>query len=139
MDLNKSSMYECWLNYKHLLCNFDDEYKRFCSYIVARNKHSIINAALEELKFAFTRFMGRLPEVVDSYPDSDCMLVGTLNDTVNETLRVNHGALPDDGFIVQRFERNGRDVLAVIGKNEKGVLYGVFHLLRSMCCGRSLA
>lgn len=139
MDFGQSRVYECWLNYAHLPDNFDGEYRSFCSHIVAKSKHPIINSAIEELKLAFARFTGQSPQVMDSYPDFDCVFVGTWNDVDDEALKVGHEKLPEDGFIVQKLERNGKNVLAVIGQNEKGALYGVFHLLRSMCCGTPLA
>jgi alpha-glucuronidase len=139
VDLGKCRVYECWLNYENLPENFAREYKSFCNGIVVKSKDPVISAAIDELKLTLTRFTGQSPLVGESYPESDCIFVGTWHDAGGEDLKGSPDRLPEDGFVIQKLERHGRNVLAVIGKNERGALYGVFHLLRAMCSGIPLA
>ena len=139
MSLNKGKVYECWLSYSYLPDNFNKEYRGFCNSIVAKSKHPVINSAVEELKIAFTRFTGQSPQIVESYPDSGCIFVGIWDEADDKALGISYSDLPDDGFIIRKYENSGKNVLAVVGKNEQGALYGVFHLLRSMCLGKTLA
>ena len=76
---------------------------------------------------------------MESYPDSGCIFVGIWDEADDKALGISYSDLPDDGFIIRKYENSGKNVLAVVGKNEQGALYGVFHLLRSMCLGKTLA
>ena len=45
--------------------------------------------------------------------------------------------LPDDGFIIRKYENSGKNVLAVVGKRTRGIVR-VFHL-QGRCLGKTLA
>jgi alpha-glucuronidase len=133
----KSKAYNCWLNYEN--CSVG-EYQDFCNYIKVKSTHPIINTAIEELKFGLNKLMKKEPLILNYSPKSSYIFVGTLEDLKNEKLdvQIKNEILKEDGFAVKIVKEGDTDVLAIIGQNEKGVLYGVFYLLRAICSGNSL-
>ncbi|ADH60031.1 Alpha-glucuronidase [Thermoanaerobacter mathranii subsp. mathranii str. A3] len=133
----KSKVYNCWLNYEN--CSVG-EYQDFCNYIKVKSTHPIINTAIEELKFGLNKLMKKEPLILNYSPKSSYIFVGTLEDLKNEKLdvQIRNEILKEDGFAVKIIKEGDTDVLAIIGQNEKGVLYGVFYLLMAICSSNSL-
>lgn len=116
-----------------------DEYKDFCSYVKVKDNHPIIKTAVEELKLGLNRLTKKEALILNHSPKSPYIFVGVLEDLKNEKLDVQlNEALKEDGFAVKMTKEGNTDVLAIIGQNEKGVLYGVFYVLRAICNGKSL-
>ncbi|WP_333508694.1 alpha-glucuronidase family glycosyl hydrolase [Thermoanaerobacterium thermosaccharolyticum] len=134
-----SSMYDCWLRYK--LCDEKvlDGYKDYFKYIVVKSNDRIISNAANELKIALSSIADDDIEIIGNIPESNCIFVGTLDDFKAEGFDIDlENELKSEGFALKTFEKNNRKVLTVIGGSEKGVLYGAFHLIRSIFSGKAL-
>ncbi|MDI3478384.1 MAG: alpha-glucuronidase [Thermoanaerobacterium sp.] len=134
-----SSMYNCWLKFK--LCDEKvlDGYKAYFKYIVVKSNNRIISNAANELKKALSNIKDVDIEIIGNIPESNCIFVGTLDDFKAEGFNVDlNDKLKSEGFALKILEGNGRKVLSVIGGSEKGVLYGAFHLIRSIFSGKNL-
>lgn len=128
------SMYDCWLRYdKCRGAAYLEEYKSFCSYIRGDESQPLINTAVGELKKAINSIIDINPKVIDKHIDLPYIFIGTLNEAQSVGVAVSDD-IREDGFIIKKIENK----LAIIGKNEKGALYGAFNLIRSMCSGKSL-
>jgi len=134
-----SSMYDCWLRYK--LCDEKvlDGYKDYFKYIVVKSNNRVISNAANELKKALSNIKDVDIEIIENIPESNCIFVGTLDDFKAEGFDIDlDNELENEGFALKTFEKNNRKIMAVIGGSEKGVLYGAFHLIRSIFGGRAL-
>lgn len=46
--------------------------------------------------------------------------------------------LKAEGFCIKKMTESGKDVILIIGKDNNGILYGVFHFIRSICCDKTM-
>ncbi len=82
----------------------------------------VVKSALAELKKGTEGMLGAACEIVDA--DATCVLVKSDCDSIKE-----------EGYCIS--EENG--VLTIAAKDSKGLLYGVFHVLRNVSLEKSLA
>lgn len=132
-------MYDCWLRYE--LCDekVPDGYEDYFKYIVVKGNNRIISNAVNELKKALSNIKDVDIEIIENIPKSNCIFIGTLDAFKAEGLKVDlERELKSEGFALNVVKKDNHNVLSIIGGSEKGVLYGVFHLIRSIFSGKSL-
>lgn len=138
---NTNNVYKCWLNYD---LNIDSdnivEYKKFCSNILVKETTPIIMTAVEELSLAISTIFCLEPEISKEISKSPCLIISTLNDIKDYDIKdlKTNDRICNEGFLIKRFKKHGNENLAIVGKDEKGILYGVFALIRAICTGVSL-
>ncbi|WP_094546031.1 alpha-glucuronidase family glycosyl hydrolase [Petroclostridium xylanilyticum] len=140
-EINETySMYDCWLKYRvDLSLEFIEEYRKLCRYIVVYENQRLITSALNELKTAIRNIFGFEPEVYNKSIDAPHILIGTTEDIeeVGVELRI-ECKLGREGYIVQHIQKDNHQVLLIMGNDERGILYGIFHLIRSICIGKCI-
>lgn len=122
-DARADDGYRLWLKYD-LLKNTSKraEYKRFAAFIQIRTEQTpIVRTAQEELKRGLEGMLGK--QVGNSSKKS-----GGIIFQLDKTI-------PEEGFRIENKQGN----IMISGGDDKGVLYGVFELLRLMQTEKSLA
>ncbi len=133
---NLNNVYKCWLNYElNTDPNVAQEYKKYCSNILLKEDSPIIMTAMNELKLAINTIFHIEPEISKEAPNSSHIFISTLKQIKDMEL---DDKICDEGFAIKRFKLDNVETLAIVGKDERGVLYGVFALLRAMCTGTPL-
>ncbi len=137
-----TSMYKCWLKYYRLEAEqLSKEYKTILKELVIKENHPIMQNAINELKTGLLGILGLKPAVSAAPKGSEYLMLGTLsgNSELAALLGAAEEQLCDEGFIIKLLEENNKRKLLVAGKTAKGVLYGVFTLLRLIQTGAELA
>lgn len=136
ISVNSSNVYKCWLNYELSVdSNIIQEYKKFCSNILVREDSPIIMSAVDELKLAINTIFHVSPEISKKTSNASHIFISTLKNI--KDIRIDD-TIYDEGFFIRRFKRDDIENLMIVGKDEKGVLYGVFSLIRAICNGTLL-
>lgn len=63
--------------------------------------------------------------------------MGTMKDALEEGYKIEI-QLKAEGFCIKKMTESGKDVILIIGKDNNGILYGVFHFIRSICCDKTM-
>ncbi|MBE6054401.1 MAG: alpha-glucuronidase [Clostridium sartagoforme] len=119
-------MYLCWLKYKEIK---DSSYKEYLKNIVFSFKISkVIESAILELQTALEH----------AYEESTIQNIYREENkvTVNKYIKIeikDKKTLKENGYEIQKILLEGhKSFIRIVGYDENGVLYGVFHLLRLM-------
>lgn len=116
--------YDCWLSLRRIE-NSDvlKEYLEAFSSISVFGKSPVLDTALEELSYGLGKMLGISPNRAAN--GNRGIIIG-LSDCINNLTNDEISSLKDDGYIIKSFNKG----IIISGKNDKGVLYGVFSLLR---------
>lgn len=126
--MNEENIYNCWLrkvDYSKL--SSLSEYIGFCNRIIVKEDKLVINTALTELKLGIKKITGIDAMVSSEEVEGSHISLELLED--NQISEI--GA---EGFAIKIVN----NTLRIIAKEDKGILYGVFHLIRSMSTGKNL-
>lgn len=119
----ESPAYKCWLNYRPLSSSPTVEaYRPLCKAISVLGESPVLETAMSELALGIQEMFGIKPEISKS---SGGIAIGLVDqfDCITNTEREK---ITDQGFIIKKYETG----LLIAGKEDKGVLYGVFTFLR---------
>lgn len=101
-------------------------------------------SALRELQYGISEMFGVLPELLDSSDTltTDCIRLAVVHEELPPELDAASWAqeLNEEGYVLKSFSDNSTAIhsLYVVGKTDKGLLYGAFHLLRLLQMGEDL-
>lgn len=139
--LNAETGYDAWLRYKPLnQLALTDTYDRSPSTVVKLGNSSPLNASQDELIRGIRGLLGRTLRTADAPVPEDMIVLGTIDQV--------HKAVPNlplptdlitDGYAIQATGALGRQLLLVTASNDRGVLYGVFALLRHIALHKRLS
>lgn len=119
----KSKLYSCWLSYSNIK---NSKYKEYLENILISCKSEIIDSALSELGRVFK-------EIYDSKKtQAICENEKDIKDISYIKLEKNQDeSLVNDGYKIKHEIINGKnECISISAKNDNGILYGVFALLR---------
>lgn len=128
-----SSMYKGWLKYYKLENKkLVSEYKQQLKEVVIGENTAIIQNAVIELKKGVAGMLGLKPIISKTPSSAHNLLLGTVNGSkeISDLLGNAKESIEDEGFIIKYAEKDGGKKLVVAGKTDRGLLYGVFCLLR---------
>ncbi len=124
--------HEAWLRY----ASIDEElvrrqYAGLPAAVVALGDSPVVGSARDELIRGVRGMLGRILRVESQLPDENAIVLATLASlaATEPSLAVKPGLMPD-GYLIGTRIAGGRRHIVVAGANERGVLYGVFALLR---------
>ncbi len=128
--------YNCWLQY-HKQENFPlmQEYIEFCRNIVIYEDSDIVQNVLDELKNGIKSMLDIKPILSVEPVMQAYLLIGTLaeNDRLDALLETEEKEkIGDEGFIIKLIYNNEERILAIAGKTENGLLYGVFDFIKAI-------
>ena len=127
-----------WLNYKKLDGDQTAEYIRFKN-IICNNSSATCEIAVSEIQNAFNKLLDT--ELIHGKKLSEnTILIGTIKDPlvkkmVNEERLMECG---DEGFLIEISEKKSGNVLIIAAKEDIGLLYGTFYVIREIRKGSSL-
>ncbi len=119
----KRKLYSCWLSHSNIK---NSRYKEYLENIFVSYKSEIIDSALSELKRALKQIsdIKKLRVINKSEMDIKEVKYIKLSQTQDESLI-------NDGYKIKYDITNGaNECISVSAKNDNGILYGVFALLR---------
>ncbi|RXJ02071.1 alpha-glucuronidase [Anaerobacillus alkaliphilus] len=130
--LKENTGYEGWLRFSKLTnANLEAEYRTFFKRLVMSEESEILGTAKEELVKGIQAILDTSLECSDQAGQASNIILATQNTKIDlvTTLVGDHSSqLNEEGYILKT-DKETHSVL-VYGKTDKGVLYGVFHLLR---------
>lgn len=120
-----------WLRYQALSGEQAGACLSAFTSVVCNESSAVLASATEELNIASTEITGKEIPPAGS-PQQDCLLLGTLRNKYIRALNIKKEltGLGTEGYIIRRVRINGDSCTVIASTGEKGVLYGVFHLLR---------
>ena len=131
--------YALWMRYVPLPSALAAERSEQLQEIVAPDGTPTQRAAREELVRGLTGLLGYAPTLRTTVADDGAVILGTpASSSLIAPLRKELAALGNEGYLIRRMKQGGKDVIFVAARNDIGVLYGVFHLLRLLQTGRPL-
>lgn len=117
--------YECWLRYKRSDDEYVKHYFRYFEHITILNYSKIIDSAVDELKLAVKSILSIIPETSSDFSQGT-LIIGTSESDIQTSFKETLSKVNDDGYIMKFHDGK----LFVIGKNDVGVLYAIFHLIK---------
>ncbi|MCM3785112.1 alpha-glucuronidase [Neobacillus mesonae] len=121
-----------WLRYEQKA-----SWKGACdiSKIIVHNPTEVTSSAIRELQYGISEMFQVSPEVLElthiSAPGG-CIRLAVLGEELPSELHASGQAeqLNEEGYILQSISDGGKNDIYIVGRSEKGLLYGAFHLLR---------
>lgn len=125
-----SASYEAWLTYPAIANEaYKESVLQWGSQLVVREEQLCIQAALEELQLALTKFTGNAPIVTNEAAGKGFIEIGTFsgNSQLAQAFSAEEQAtVSADGYRIRTVDQT----IYIAAQTGKGVLYGAFHLLR---------
>jgi alpha-glucuronidase len=138
--LQAETGYNAWLRYAPLEGSALHQYDASVpAVIVTTGDSKVVAQARDELVRGVRGMLGRTLRTETQMPKEPAILVGTLDELKRLPPQLTMPApLEPDGFSLRSVQFAGVTYLVVTGANERGVLYGVFSLLRKINLGESV-
>ncbi|KUP00425.1 alpha-glucuronidase [Stenotrophomonas maltophilia] len=131
--------YALWMRYQPVAATVAADYRRQLAEVVAPDRTPMQRATCDELARSLPGLLGAAPPMRTAISTERALVLGTPQ---SSTLVAAYGneiaTLGNEGFLIRRVRIEGRDVLLVAARQDVGVLYGMFHLLRLMQRGTPL-
>lgn len=131
--------YNLWLRYAPLEPVLAADYGTQLGEVVAPDQTPTLRAARDELVRGLTGLLGTAPRIQNESSAGHVLALGTpQSSALIAPFREEVESLGEEGYLLKRTRRDGRDMLLVASRSDIGVLYGTFHLLRLLQTGASL-
>ncbi|KAF1721612.1 alpha-glucuronidase family glycosyl hydrolase [Pseudoxanthomonas japonensis] len=131
--------YALWMRYVPVDATSAGGYRAHAQEIVAPDRTATQRVAREELERGLAGLLGVMPRLRTTLGDGGAFVLGTPQSSPwVAPFRRDLQALGDQGYLLRSARIGERDVIVVAARDDVGVLYGVFHLLRLMQTGASL-
>ncbi len=132
--------YDLWLRYSPLAAERANAYRVFASQLIVGSATPTQAAAGAELKRGLSGMLGAAPPLSATVTSDGAIVVGTpASSPLIAKLRLDVGKLGRDGYLIRSVAIDGHAATAIIGNEDVGALYGVFHFLRLLQTGQPLA
>lgn len=122
--------YDGWLRYAPLAEEIRGQYDVLPYVVYKLGDSEILNSADKELVRGLRRMLGRRLKTSTEIPKENAIVLGTIHSAQSLTPHEKFEELVDDGFCIKTLKLDNKQMLVIAGSNERGVLYGVFTLLR---------
>ncbi len=124
---------EAWLRYARVDANSSGTYEKLPASVVVLEDTALLHSAQEELQRGIRGMLTRSLRVEPSLPQNAAIVLGTLT-AVKTIIPGLHppANLREDAFWLTTTRVRGVRHLIVTAENDRGVLYGVFSLLRKI-------
>ena len=123
--------YNLWLRYHALAPDKANAYRSHASQLIVGSATSTQIVTREELQRGLDGLLAHAPPLSDAVTRDGAIIVGTpLSSPLIEGLRLDARSLGKDGYTIRSIVVNGHAATAIVGNDDIGALYGVFHFLR---------
>ena len=134
--------YKLWLQYRKLQnSELITTYKSKINGIVPLGNSETIQVASKELQLGLSGMLGTIIEAHQNIAAENMLIIGSkssLNVDILKNLKSELEQINDEGFIIKTISFNNKNQIVITGKNDVGVLYGVFNFLRLMQTNKSI-
>ena len=130
-----------WLRYSPIDAKIaQDRYADFPAVVVALGESEVIRSSCDELIRGVRGMLGQTLRIESKPPKESFILLGTY-ELVKKTIPTFDKTpdLTNDGFWLKSIQFEGRNCLVITAPDDRGVLYGVFTLLRKIALGQAIA
>jgi len=137
---DRSTGQSLWLNYHEIAPALQNDWSAKVRQVFCPGTSAILLNARDELKQAAGQLTGRKVAVTDSPAGNGTVLhgrLGQLEDYLPEAAAKRAGELAEGGYLIEGITLDGKSATAIVSKDDAGVLYGVFHLVRLMKTGEA--
>ncbi|MEX1029336.1 MAG: alpha-glucuronidase family glycosyl hydrolase [Paenibacillaceae bacterium] len=132
--------YEAWLRYDVVENEaLQEEYRLRCSSIAIAEQTKVLRTAERELAEALQALTGYATDQVapNDRHQVPCVVIGVLgrgDPEIDRAIWDDVAALSDEGYVIRSMSNPHReaDRIVIVGKSDRGALYGTFHLIRLM-------
>src|SRR5262245_33431986 len=132
--LSADTGHECWLRYAPI--DDDAVHRQYASLpasVVSFGDSPVIASAREELIRGIRGMLGHTLRVEVRPSQESAFVLATLSDLTTHSPELNPSAdLPPDAFWIKALDSRANPHLVITAANDRGVLYGVFALLRKI-------
>ena len=132
--LRAETGYDAWL--RHAAIDDDRIRQRYAAMpavVVALGDSAVIKAARQELLHGVRGMLGRTLRAEAHWPRESAIVLGTFGAIQKSAPAISVAAdLRDDGYWLKTVTVDGLPYLLITAPNDRGVLYGVFALLRKI-------
>ena len=136
-SFGQEKAYKAWLSYQILEDNdLLKEYQNYAQNLAVAGDGILLKSAAQELKLATKGILGKSIDLGNDF--SKGIIIGTFKDLSKEDVQLDAESLKQisqEGFYI----KSEKSRIIISGKNEKGLLYGVFHFLRLMQTNQSIS
>ena len=137
--LHADNGYDAWLRYSRSENRGRPSYAALPGRVVVLGNSDILLAAQGEMLRGVRGILGRSPRAENKVRREPAIILGTLAQFHRDLPGLNLAdELSDDGFWLKQVSVAGFECWVVAGATERGVLYGVFRLLRKLALGEEL-
>jgi alpha-glucuronidase len=134
--------YKLWLQYDKIQnAVIASEYKNNLQGIVSLGGSQTAKISLAELETGISNMLGNKPEIGSVIKGENNLIVGSqtaLNLDLQKVLASDFQNINNEGFIIKSISLKNKKQIVISGKNDVGVLYGVYSFLRLMQTQRSI-
>lgn len=140
-----SKSYRAWLQYDSAALSRGQTGRDYdwLHRIVAMDidEKGVGGAALSEMVSAVRTLFEFEPQVIGQLAEGSCLIIGTVHSEWPISLkeRVNSMRLEEEAYAIEHIRDDKRDCLIVVGGSDRGLLYGVFTLLRMIGMDQELS
>ncbi len=127
--------YHCWLQYNKLDHPIASHYQAFCDTLIILDQSQIIHSAKEELVNGISSMIGNSPSTNVVPQAKSSIVLATIENEHLSKYGIDLSVLNNlkaDSYLIKTVTYEGYESIAIIGKQDKGVLYGAFHYLKLM-------
>jgi len=132
--------YDAWLRYGRLRDTSIKQYRETVPAAIATfGRSELIDSASGELVRGVLGMLGRTLRVASGPPKENAIVIGTVGELRQFVPDIDAPNLITDSYWLKTVGAGGLHCIVITGPNERGVLYGVFALLRKIALGHDLA
>lgn len=132
--------YRLWMRYALADASKVEGYRLALGDVVAPDRTPTQRAAREELQRGLAGLLGVEPRFRSAPAGAPALVLGTPHSSpLLAPFRTELEHVGEEGYVLRQAHLGGRSVLLIAARQDIGVLYGVFHLLRVLQTGGSLS
>lgn len=138
--LHAETGYDAWLRYAPLDPAVAQQYRTLPANVIKTGGSAILDNAQAELIRGVRGMLGRTLRVAnEAQRNEPAIVLGTIEALRHDLPLPRSGTLRADGFLIRSVRSNAGTSIVVAGQSDRGVLYGVFALLRKLGAGEAIA
>jgi alpha-glucuronidase len=139
-QLRADTGYEAWLRYAPLSQSERARFSSFPTTVVVLGDFPLLKTSQTELVRGVRSMLGQTLRVSSELPNENAILLGTLSGLHSFAAELSFPKiLVGDGFRLASARIHGHDCIIIAGSTDRGVLYGVFALLRKIALVEDLS
>ncbi|HEX7803219.1 MAG TPA: alpha-glucuronidase family glycosyl hydrolase [Pseudoxanthomonas sp.] len=132
--------YDLWLRYRPLPADQAQRLASKASEVVVQKDRPTLTVAAAELQRGLAGLLGAAVPTNGVVSRAGAIVLGSTRSSPSiSDLKLGLDKLGPEGYVVRSLEVEGRPIIVIAAREDVGVLYGVFHFLRLVQTGRSLA